>query len=141
MFAVSPCGRGLEYFPANRKRRWKVNPVVANETETYGYEPSATLITGRLHYKLQTHPLVREGATRRRAKQFSGKRREEEKSGHRLQRGADTKTYKQTDLRSQYQLKSTQLFALSESRGHFRNPKERVHPSLQAVTKQWLVKT
>jgi hypothetical protein len=28
----------------------------------YGYESSATLTTDRLHYKLQTRPLVREGA-------------------------------------------------------------------------------
>jgi hypothetical protein len=42
----------------------------------YGYESSATLTTDRLHYKLQTRPLVREGASRRRAKQFSGKSKE-----------------------------------------------------------------
>jgi hypothetical protein len=39
----------------------------------YGYESSATLTTDRMHYKLQTRLLVREGAPRRRAKQFSGK--------------------------------------------------------------------
>jgi hypothetical protein len=43
--------------PASRKRRRKGNPV---ETVMYGYEPSATLTTDRLHYKLQTRPLVRE---------------------------------------------------------------------------------
>jgi hypothetical protein len=42
----------------------------------YGYVSSATLTTNRLHYKLQTRPLIREGAPRRRAKQLSGKRRE-----------------------------------------------------------------
>jgi hypothetical protein len=44
-----------------------------------GYESSATLTTDRLHYKLQTRPLTREGAPRRRAKQFSGKRKEKSK--------------------------------------------------------------
>jgi hypothetical protein len=54
----------------------------------YGYESSATLTTDRLHYKLQTRPLVREGAPRRRSKQFSGKRKVKVKSGHGPQRGA-----------------------------------------------------
>jgi hypothetical protein len=54
----------------------------------YGYESSAILTTDRLHYKLQTRPLVRESAPRRRAKQLSGKRKEKEKSGHGLQNGA-----------------------------------------------------
>jgi hypothetical protein len=39
----------------------------------YGYESSATVAIDRLHYKLHTRPLVRQGAPRRRAKQFSGK--------------------------------------------------------------------
>jgi hypothetical protein len=34
---------------------------VSDETVMYGYESSATLTTDRLHYKLQTRPLVREG--------------------------------------------------------------------------------
>jgi hypothetical protein len=55
--------------PASRKRRRKGNPVVSGETVMYGYESSATLTTDRLHYKLQTSPLAREGAPRRRAKQ------------------------------------------------------------------------
>jgi hypothetical protein len=54
----------------------------------YGYESSATLITDRLHYKLQTHPLVREDAPRGRANQLSGKRKEKEKSAYGPQRGA-----------------------------------------------------
>jgi hypothetical protein len=54
----------------------------------YGYESSATLTTDRLHYKLQTRPLVREGALRRRAKQFSGKIKEKVKSGRGPERGA-----------------------------------------------------
>jgi hypothetical protein len=65
-----------------RKRRRKRNPVVSDDTVMYGYESSATMATDRLHYKLQTHPLVREGAPRRRVKQFSGKRMEKVKSGH-----------------------------------------------------------
>jgi hypothetical protein len=54
----------------------------------YGYEFSVTLAADRLHYKLQTHPLVREGVPRQWAKQLSGKRKEKEKSGHGPQRGA-----------------------------------------------------
>jgi hypothetical protein len=74
--------------PASRKRRRKGNPVVSDETIMYSYESSATLTTDRLHYKLQARPLVREGAPRRSAKQFSGKRKEKVKSGHGPQRGA-----------------------------------------------------
>jgi hypothetical protein len=73
--------------PASRKRRQKGNPVVSDETVMYGYESSATLTTDRLDYKLQTRPLVREGAPRRRAKQFSDKRKEKVKSGHGPQTG------------------------------------------------------
>jgi hypothetical protein len=54
----------------------------------YGYESSAALTTDRLQYKLQTRPLVREGAPQRKAKEFSGKRKEKVKTGHRPQRGA-----------------------------------------------------
>jgi hypothetical protein len=50
--------------------------------------PPLTLTTDRLHYKLQTRPLVREGAPRQRAKQMSGIRKEKDKSGHGPQRGA-----------------------------------------------------
>jgi hypothetical protein len=46
--------------PASRKWRQKGSPVVSDETVMYGYEPSATLATDRLHYKLQTRPLVGE---------------------------------------------------------------------------------
>jgi hypothetical protein len=67
---------------ASRKRRRKGNPAVSNETVMYGYESSGTLTTDRLHYKLQTRPVFREGAPRRRANQFSGKRKEKVKSGH-----------------------------------------------------------
>jgi hypothetical protein len=74
--------------PTSRKRRRKGNPVVSDETVIYGYESSATLTTDRLQYKLQTRPLVREGAPKRRAKQFSGKRKGKVKSGHWPQRGA-----------------------------------------------------
>jgi hypothetical protein len=61
--------------PASRKRRRKGNPVVSDETVMYGYESSATLTTDRLQYKLQTRPLAREGAPRRRAKQLSGEKK------------------------------------------------------------------
>jgi hypothetical protein len=54
----------------------------------YGYESSVILTLGRLHYKLQTRPLVREGVPRRRAEQMSGKRKEKDKSAHGPQRGA-----------------------------------------------------
>jgi hypothetical protein len=67
--------------------------AVSNETVMYGYESSAALTTDRLQYKLQTRPLVREDASKQRAKQFSGKRKEKAKSGHRPQRVPETKTY------------------------------------------------
>jgi hypothetical protein len=47
--------------PASRKRRRKGNPVISDLRVMYDYESSATLTTDRLHYKLQTRPLVREG--------------------------------------------------------------------------------
>jgi hypothetical protein len=59
----------------------------------YGYESSATLTTDIFHYKLQNSPLVREGAPRRRATQFSGKRKEKVKSGHGPQTGCPTPRY------------------------------------------------
>jgi hypothetical protein len=43
------------------------------EIVMYGYESSATLTTDRLHYNLQTRPIVRDGALRQRVKQFSCK--------------------------------------------------------------------
>jgi hypothetical protein len=73
--------------PVSRKRRRKDNPVISDETVMYGYEASTTLSIDRLHYKLQPCLLVREGAPRRRAKQFSGKRKEKVKSYHWPQRG------------------------------------------------------
>jgi hypothetical protein len=54
----------------------------------YGYESTATLTSDGLHYKLQTRLHVREGAPRRRAKQFFRQRKEEVKSGHGPRRGA-----------------------------------------------------
>jgi hypothetical protein len=42
----------------------------------YGYESSSTLTTDMLYYKLQTSPLGREGALRRRAKHLSSKKQE-----------------------------------------------------------------
>jgi hypothetical protein len=71
----------------------------------YGYDSSVALTTDRLHYKLQTRHLVREGAPRRRTNQLSGKRKEKEKSGHGPpKRVPDTKTDRPTDRRSQLQL-------------------------------------
>jgi hypothetical protein len=74
----------------------------------YGYKSSTTLTTDRLHYKLQTRPLVKQGTPRRRAKQLSGKR----KGGGNLVMGPkgvpDSKTDRPTDGRSQHQLNSTQ---------------------------------
>jgi hypothetical protein len=78
---------------ASRKRRRKGNLVVSDEIKMYGNESSVTLTTDRLQYKLQTLPLVREGAEKRRAKRFSGKRKEKVKSGHGLKGVPDTKTY------------------------------------------------
>jgi hypothetical protein len=71
--------------PASRKRRQKGNPVVSDVTVMYCYESSATLTTGKLHYKLQTrqrgHPKTKRKAI---VRQQKGK----EKSGHGPQRGA-----------------------------------------------------
>jgi hypothetical protein len=75
--------------PASRKRQRKGSPVVSDETVMYSYESSAILTTDRLHYKLQTRPLVREGAPRRRAKNCPGeemkKRRRRRRMGSRHQ--------------------------------------------------------
>jgi hypothetical protein len=48
----------------SHKRQRKGNPVVSDETIIHGYEPSTTLTTDWLHYKLQTRPVVRGGAPR-----------------------------------------------------------------------------
>jgi hypothetical protein len=73
---------------ASRKKRRKGNPAVSGETVMYGYESPATLNIDKLHYKLQTRPLVSEDAPRQRSRQFYGKRKEKAKSGHEPQRGA-----------------------------------------------------
>jgi hypothetical protein len=83
--------------PASRKRRRKGNLVVSDETVIYGYESSSTLTADRLHYKLQTRPLVREGAPRRRTKKFSDNRKEKVKSVHGPKGVPDTKIYWLTD--------------------------------------------
>jgi hypothetical protein len=75
--ATSGCNTST-VIPASRKRRQKGNPVVSDETVMYANESSATLTTDRLHYKLQTRPLVREGAPRRRAKQLPAKGRKKQ---------------------------------------------------------------
>jgi hypothetical protein len=72
----------------------------------HGYESSATLTIDKLYCKLQTRTLVREGASRRRRKQVSGKRKETEKSGHGPEGVPDIKMDRPTDRRSQ-QLNST----------------------------------
>jgi hypothetical protein len=54
--------------PASRKRQRKGNPVVSDATVMYGYESSATLTTDRLRYKLQTRPLITEGAPKTKSK-------------------------------------------------------------------------
>jgi hypothetical protein len=54
----------------------------------YGYESSATLTTDRLHYKLQTRPLFREGAQGEEQSNFPAKQKEKGKSGHGPQRGS-----------------------------------------------------
>jgi hypothetical protein len=66
--------------PASRKRRWKGISVVSDETVMYGYESSRTLTIDRLHYKLQTLLLVREGAPKTKSKaifrQMKGKNKD-----------------------------------------------------------------
>jgi hypothetical protein len=80
---------------ASRKRRRKGNPLVSDETVMYGYEASVTLTTDRLHYKLQTRPLVRE--------QSNCPAKEKKKKNL-----VDTKKDRPTDRRP-HQLNSTQL--------------------------------
>jgi hypothetical protein len=46
----------------------RTSPVVSDQTVMDGYESSATQTTDRLHYKLQTRPLVREGSIFRQKK-------------------------------------------------------------------------
>jgi hypothetical protein len=76
----------------------------------YGYESFVTLTSGRLHYKLQIRPLVRESAPRRQAWQLSGKRKERFKNLVMGPKGVpDTKTDRPTDSHSQHQLNSAQL--------------------------------
>jgi hypothetical protein len=65
-------------------------------------ESSATLATEMLHYKLQTRPLVREGAPRRRAKQLPGRR----KGKKHLVMGPEAVPDTKTDHRWQHQLNS-----------------------------------
>jgi hypothetical protein len=60
--------------PASRKRRREGIPV---ETVMYGYETSSALTTDRLHYRLQTRPLVREGENTSTVIPASRKRRRE----------------------------------------------------------------
>jgi hypothetical protein len=77
---VKACKNTSTVIASSRKRRREGNPVVSDKTVMYNYESSAILTSDRLHYKLQTRPLVREGAPRRRAKQLSGKKKEKIKS-------------------------------------------------------------
>jgi hypothetical protein len=75
--------------PASRKKRRKGNPVVSGETVMYGYESSATLTTDRLHYKLQTRSLVREGAPLKQDRKFqTATFRQEVISGRKSHKGA-----------------------------------------------------
>jgi hypothetical protein len=60
----------------------------------------ATLPTDRLHYKLQTCPLVREGIPKPRANQLSGKRKGKENLVMGPEGVPDTKKDKATDRRS-----------------------------------------
>jgi hypothetical protein len=87
--------------PASRKRRWKGNPVVSDETVMY--ESSATPTTDRLHYTLQTHPLVREGALDENKSNCPAKDRKKKNLVMGSDGVPDTKMDRPTD-RSQYQL-------------------------------------
>jgi hypothetical protein len=58
---------------------------VSDETVIYGYGPCATLTSDRLHCKLQTRPLVRDGALHDETRTCQTE--ENLKSGHWPQRG------------------------------------------------------
>jgi hypothetical protein len=45
--------------PPSRNRRRGGESLISDETVTYGYESNATLTTDRLHYTLETRPLLR----------------------------------------------------------------------------------
>jgi hypothetical protein len=103
---MTACGGGKNastVIPASRKRRRKENPVVSDETVMNGYESSATVTTDRLPYKLQTRPLVREGAPRN----CPAKERKKKNVAMSLKGVSDTKTDRPTDRRSQHRLNST----------------------------------
>jgi hypothetical protein len=72
-----------------------------DERVMYGCESSASLTTGKLHYKLQTRPLVREDAPRR-SKAVNCPAKEQKKKNLVM----DTKMDRLTDRRSQLQLDS-----------------------------------
>jgi hypothetical protein len=93
--------------PASRKRRQKRNPVVSDETVMYGYESSATLTTDRLHYKLQTRPLVREGVQDEEQSNCTAKGRKKQNVVMGPKEVSYTKTDRPTDRRSQHELNST----------------------------------
>jgi hypothetical protein len=103
----------------------------------YGYESSTTLTTDRLHYKLQTRPLVREGAPIRRGKQLSGKERKK-KNLVMGPKGMPATEDRPNDRRSQHQLNSRRIIYLCVYREPNANrqvvyPKLRV-PSLSKFT-------
>jgi hypothetical protein len=71
---------------------------VSDETVKYDHGFCATRTIEWLHCKLQTRPLVREGAPQEQDRNFQTETfREEVISGHKSQSGLDTKTYWLTD--------------------------------------------
>jgi hypothetical protein len=60
----------------------------------YGYEYSATLTTDRLHYKLQTRPLVKEGPQDEEQSKCPAKERKKKNLVMGPKGVPDTKTYK-----------------------------------------------
>jgi hypothetical protein len=86
---------------ASRKRRRKGNPVVSDETVLYGYGPSVTLAIDRMHYKLHTRPLVREGAPEEEQSNSLTKERKKKNLVMGPKGVPNTKTDRPTDRRSQ----------------------------------------
>jgi hypothetical protein len=93
------CLKYLHHSPARRKRQSKANPVprglsVSDETVKYGYGFCVTRTIEWLQCKLLTHLLIRESTPQKKDCNFqTATFWQEVTSGHKFQRGLDTKTY------------------------------------------------
>jgi hypothetical protein len=75
----------------------------------HGYEFSATLTTDTLDYKLQTRPIVRQGARDEEETNCRAKERKKKNLAVGPKEVPDTKMDRPTDRRSQHQLNSIHM--------------------------------